>query len=116
MGTAPRHLGGAPVLVGSRAYPARTMARTWQELFETGDDAASAAPEPQSQEGRRGFFGRFGRCFGFRRAAFTGRRCFFFFLLFLLGRRQWLRALDQSFAFRFGDRHRAGQGGRVLVS
>jgi fused signal recognition particle receptor len=35
------------------------VARTWQQLFETGDGEAPAAPgEGQEQEERRGFFGR----------------------------------------------------------
>src|SRR5215216_6724588 len=34
------------------------MARTWQELFDTGDDASVARPEPAQESERRGFFRR----------------------------------------------------------
>jgi fused signal recognition particle receptor len=34
------------------------MPRTWQELFDTGNDAAPAAPEAQQEPKRRGFFRR----------------------------------------------------------
>src|SRR3954453_18539721 len=39
-----------------RPYPAPGMARTWRELFITGEDAP--APEPETEEERRGFFRR----------------------------------------------------------
>jgi fused signal recognition particle receptor len=34
------------------------MARTWQELFDTGEDAPPAPPEPEQEPQRRGFFRR----------------------------------------------------------
>src|ERR671914_1579439 len=40
-------------------YPARAVARDWEELFLTGRPApASAEPEPEREERRRGFFRR----------------------------------------------------------
>src|SRR5204862_3494039 len=39
-----------------RPYPAPGMARTWRELFITGEDAP--APEPETEEKRGGFFRR----------------------------------------------------------
>jgi fused signal recognition particle receptor len=34
------------------------MARTWTELFVTGDDAPASQPEPEEEPRRRGFFRR----------------------------------------------------------
>ena len=39
-------------------YPARPVARDWEDLFITGRPAAPAPPEPEREERRRGFFRR----------------------------------------------------------
>ena len=39
-------------------YPARPVARDWQDLFITGRPVAAAEPEPEREERRRGFFRR----------------------------------------------------------